>query len=236
MSYKILNTEGKVVDAVLRPCFVYYNKHLEIFLACLEKDAQGLSSHDGTTYWETGDFGVPGYTKVTLVEIPREEAEAIIDALDEGKPAPEPEPIPIPDGGIDLVRENTINKMSAACNDVIQAGIDVPMSDGTHHFSLKLEDQLNMISLQGMLASGAESVPYHADGEPCRYFSAADFSLLMVKATEWKIYQESYFNSLRGWIQSMETMEELISVSYGMEIPAEYQTEVLKGLLQKAVG
>lgn len=50
-------------------------------------------------------------------------------------------------------------------------------------------------------------------------------------ATNWKLYNESYFNSLRAYIQSMETMEELLAVEYGMEVPAEYQTVVLRQML-----
>ena len=124
-----------------------------------------------------------------------------------------------------------IAAMSAACNAAITAGVDVELSDGnTYHYSLTLEDQLNMMNLQAMVASGAESVPYHADGEECRYYSAADFAAIAEAATAWKLYHESYFNSLRSYIQSMTTVEEIEAVTYGMEIPAEYQTDVLKNL------
>lgn len=239
MSYKLL-LDGTVVDAVKYPCYVRYDKRLGLFLACLEADAQGIASHDGKTYWhldECPEFGVDGYDTVSAVSISAEEAEAIMAALDAGKPAPEPEPEPDPDGSIDLVRENTIIQTSAACNAVITAGVDVTLSDGqTYHFSLGLEDQLNLLSLQGMLAAGAEAVPYHADGEECRYYSAEDFSAIAQAATMWKLYQESYYNSLRGYIRGMETMAELLAVTYGMEIPEAYQTDVLKSLLEQMGG
>ena len=85
-----------------------------------------------------------------------------------------------------------------------------------------------MLSLQGMISSGAEAVPYHADGEECRYYSADDFTAVATAATNWKLYNESYFNSLRAYIQSIETMEELLAVEYGMKVPLEYQTDVLR--------
>lgn len=239
MSYKLL-LDGTVVDAVKSPCFVRYDQRLGLFLACLENQAQGIASHDGKTYWHLDgcdSFGVDGYETVSAVSISEAEADAIISALDAGEPAPEPEPEPDPDGSIELVRENTITKMSTACNAAITAGVDVTLSDGqTYHFSLALEDQLNLLSLQGMLAAGAEAVPYHADGEECRYYSAEDFTAIAQAATAWKLYQESYFNSLRGYIRAMETMAELLAVTYGMEIPDAYQTDVLKGLMAQMGG
>lgn len=239
MSYKLL-ADGKVVDAVKDPCYVYYDARLKLFLAGDPETAQGLASHDGSTYWHLDDkpvFGVDGYTTVSAVPISDDEAEAIIAALDAGKPAPEPEPEPDPDGSVEIVRENTVTLMSAACAAAITSGVDVVLSDGnTYHFSLELEDQLNLLSLQGMIASGAEAVPYHADGEECRYYSAADFGEIAEAATFWKLYQESYFNSLRGYIRSMETIAELLAVSYGMEIPEAYQTDVLRQLVLQMGG
>lgn len=235
MSFKLLDSTGKIVDAINEPCYVRWDKRLKLFLACKEMQAQGIASHDGTAYWHLEgypEFGIDGYETVSAVSISDEEARAIMDALDAGKPAPEPE-MEIPDdGSIDIVRDNIIARMSAACSAAISNGVDVVLSDGSmHHFSLGIEDQLNLISLQGMLFTGAEAVPYHADGEECRYYSAKDFTAIATAVTNWKLYQESYFNSLRAYIQSMETMPELLAVEYGMEVPAEYQTVVLQQML-----
>ena len=140
--------------------------------------------------------------------------------------------IPVEAPDMETVKSEKIAGMSAACNAAITSGVDVELSDGnTYHYSLTLEDQLNMMNIQAMVASGAESVPYHADVEECRYYSAADFSAIAEAATAWKLYQESYFNSLRSYIQSMDTVEEIEAVTYGMEIPTEYQTDVLKNLI-----
>ena len=233
-SYKLIAVStGSIVDAVLDdPCWVKYNPRLRLFMACKESQAQGIASHDGMTYWhlkDRPDFGVDGYETVSVVSISEDEADEIIAALDANQSIPEPEPEVPDDGSVEIVRENIINQMSAACNAAIVGGVDVTLSDGkTYHFSLQLEDQLNLLSLQGMIANGAEAVPYHADGEECRFFSTDDFTAVTTAATDWKLYNESYFNSLRAYIQSMETMEELLAVEYGMEVPLEYQTDVLR--------
>jgi hypothetical protein len=133
---------------------------------------------------------------------------------------------------VEDVRTETVAQMSATCNAAIVGGVDVTLTGGeTKHFSLTLEDQLNLLSLQGRVASGADSVPYHADGEECSYYSAADFALIADAATRWKLYQESYFNALRGYILALETVTELRGVTYGMDIPEAYRTDVLRALL-----
>ena len=123
-----------------------------------------------------------------------------------------------------------LEELSAICNATITAGVDVVLDDGPHHFSMKQEDQINMLSLQAILAAGAETVPYHGDGEACRPFSAEEFSMVAEAATASKIYHESYYNSLRTWVMSMEDIASVQAVRYGLEIPLEYRSEVLQAL------
>ena len=136
--------------------------------------------------------------------------------------------VQVVNGDHSLTQEEVIAQMSSACSEAIVSGVDVELEGETLHFSLSIEDQINLMSLQSMAAAGAEAVPYHADGEECRYYIAAHFNKIVQTATAWKLYQESYFNSLRAYIRSMETQELLQTVFYGMEIPEEYQTEVLR--------
>lgn len=133
-----------------------------------------------------------------------------------------------------VTQEEVIADMSEACNQAIVSGVDVTLSDGgTYHFSLGLEDQLNLMNLQSMVLSGAESIPYHADDGKCMFYSAEDFKKIADTATAWKLYHESYFNSLREYIKSLKTNEDLGDVEYGMEIPKECQTDVLKDIIRK---
>jgi hypothetical protein len=133
---------------------------------------------------------------------------------------------------IDDQKENLINRMSKKCNEVITNGFDTELSDGnTYHFSLEIEDQLKIQALMLKVAAGETILPYHADGELCRYFTAEEVTLLNTKMEEIITYQTTYFNSLREYINSIEDSENLKDISYGMEIPEEYQSEVLKALL-----
>lgn len=138
----------------------------------------------------------------------------------------------IPAPTIDEQKATLISKMSNKCNSIITNGFDVVLDDGKiHHFSLKTEDQLKIQALGLKAKSGETVLPYHADGEPCRFFSVQEITSLNVKMESIIEYQTTYFNSLRDYINSLETSEDLNAVEYGMEIPAEYQSEVLKVLL-----
>ena len=123
--------------------------------------------------------------------------------------------------------EKKVKEMSEACHRAITKGVDV----GGAHYSLNLEDQLNLMNLQGMVSAGNEYVPYHADGEECRMYTAEEFTNIAQIATTWKLFHESYFNSLRGYINSLEEVRDIWEVNYGIEIPVEYETEVLQALI-----
>ena len=131
---------------------------------------------------------------------------------------------------IDFVRTSKINEMSRTCNQVIEAGFDIELGDKVEHFSLTTQDQLNLISLSSMAANGMEAIPYHADGEICRFYSNAEMQAIVAQATAFKIYHTTYYNALKNYINSLDTIEEIAAVTYGMPLPEEYQSDVLKSL------
>jgi len=123
--------------------------------------------------------------------------------------------------------------MSRTCNQVIEAGFDLQLSDGNiHHFSLTTQDQINLISLGSMAANGMESIPYHADGEICRFYTAEEITTILAQATAFKIYHTTYYNALKNYINSLDSIEDIAAITYGVELPEEYQSEVLKSLQQ----
>ncbi|MEY8355269.1 hypothetical protein AALB39_18195 [Lachnospiraceae bacterium 54-53] len=122
-------------------------------------------------------------------------------------------------------------EINAACGQTVCNGITVELSTGPEHFSLSQSDQLNLFGLQAQLASGSAEVVYHADGQPCRFYAAADIALLIEKAMFHVSYHVTYGNSLKTWIDSVETEEELQEIFYGADVPEEHQSDVLKTYL-----
>lgn len=138
----------------------------------------------------------------------------------------------IPAPTIEEHKSALIARMSDECNAIIINGFDVILDDSkTHHFSLKTEDQLKIQALGLKAKSGETVLPYHADGEPCRFFSVQEILNLNVQMESIIEYQTTYFNSLRDYINSLLSAEDLKAVEYGMPIPTEFQSEVLKVLL-----
>ncbi len=137
----------------------------------------------------------------------------------------------ITDENIDAVKEAKIAEMSIVCNEIIVQGFDTILSDNQkHHFSLEVSDQLKISKLNDRANAGVTVLPYHADGEPCKFYSKDDIVTINTKMENCIEFQVTYFNSLRDYIQGMTNLNSICNVEYGMVIPEEYQSEVLKAL------
>lgn len=123
--------------------------------------------------------------------------------------------------------------VSAACEQIIYAGITVDLTDGPEHFSLTEKDQINLFGKQAQLARGLDRLEYHQDGHPCRYYSAAEMQQIITAAMEHVSYHTTYCNSLNMWISGVEAAEQLEAIFYGTDVPEEYQSVVLKDYLAK---
>lgn len=138
---------------------------------------------------------------------------------------------------IEKLKSDKISEMSRICNQTIENGFDLQMTDGTtEHFSLTTQDQLNLTTLSAMIQNGLQLIPYHADGNLCKFYSAEDMNNLIDQGTKFITYQTTYFNSLRNYINCLVNTYEIEAVEYGMEIPAEYQSDVLINLIANKGG
>jgi len=129
---------------------------------------------------------------------------------------------------IDFIRSSKIKEMSYQCNKTIENGFDIEAEDGIHHYSYALEDQLNLMNLSAAIARGEEQLSYHADGELCKFYTAAEINEIISAGNAWKTYHTTYFNALKAYINSLETIEEIDAITYGMELPEEFKSDVLR--------
>lgn len=132
---------------------------------------------------------------------------------------------------IGQLRTKKLEEVSSACESTIYSGINVELSDGESHFSLTEKDQINIFGLQTKIENGQTKIEYHSDGNPCKYYSIGDIQILITEAMKYVSYHTTYCNSLNMWIKQASTIDELNSIYYGIEIPEEYQSEVLKSYL-----
>ena len=153
------------------------------------------------------------------------------------EPAPEPEPLPEPEPYIPTIeelQEAKVKEMNNAQQMAIQAGINVTWTDGTvEHFTLSDHDQTSLMGLQAQVAQGIENIPWHTsdESEHCKFYSNADMELITSTALSYVIWHVTYFRDLRIFIRSLQTKEEIENITYGVEIPVEYQSEPLKAMI-----
>ena len=131
------------------------------------------------------------------------------------------------------LRSEKLLEVNAACEGTIYAGIDIELTGGVEHFSLTEKDQLNIMGLKEKLAQRATAIEYHSDGNPCRYYTPEEMQKIITQAMEFVSYHTTYCNSLHTWIKAVAKASEAKSIRYGLQIPEEYQSDVLKDYLAR---
>ena len=170
----------------------------------------------------------PVFTYLPESDIGRLQAQVKVlsEKMDEVNP-PKTEPTTL--GDWKTYKRKTI---SEECEQIIYTGVAVTLSNGTtEFFSLTEHDQLNLFGKQAQLNAGASQVEYHADGQPCRYYSAEDMKIIIEAAMFYVSYHTTYCNSVNMWINGCQTIDQVKDIYYGADVPEEYQSEVLKTYL-----
>ena len=144
----------------------------------------------------------------------------------------EEEPEEIDPKELPYVKEAKIHKLRSDCQKAIVSGFDMEFADGSvHHFSMELTDQME---LQRLAMEGSDGIiPYHADGDIFRYYTHQDIMKIYDTMNDWKLYNTSYYSCLKRYINSMHTIKEIDDITYGCEIPKEYQSDVYKDIKEK---
>lgn len=198
-------------------------------------------SYQGTLYRDYWMVAIENplfpFEIVTITEITEEEYIAIMEAIhnnetididddDEEEPIVVPVEEDDPDYTLEFIRSSKLLEMSQACRHTIEEGFDLELRGETHHFSLTIQDQLNLMSL-GATMQADSLIPYHADGEETAFYSANEINQIIAAAQAHKDYQTTYYNSLKAYINSLDTIEAIAAITYGTPIPDEYKSDVL---------
>lgn len=148
------------------------------------------------------------------------------------EPIPEPDPKPEPPT-LEELRTQKVEMANRTCESTIYSGVDAELSAGTQHFALTPNDQTNIDSMFTAVTLGATEYPYHADGEKCAMYSAADIMALYVAYKSFVTYQTTYCNFLKIWINRESNYDTVSSISYSDDLPADLKVE-MQDILSKA--
>lgn len=243
--FKILSTDNKLLNVATEIGFRSYQKRYSLLIMARKEAAQYLQSEDEKLYhasWMREIFiDVVPYEEAKIEEISKEEYNSLYELLNEGKEIFLPEEIIENSSKIiknetelEDAKEIKLSELSLFCKKKIQNGFDIILSDEkNYHFSLEIVDQLNIMKLYQRALTGDSFLPYHADGLLCENFSKEDVFAIYRKMEEIINYHTIYHNSLKNYVMSLENTSDIKNVEYGVEIPYEYQSEVLKNLLGK---
>lgn len=122
-----------------------------------------------------------------------------------------------------------LDELDNACRKAIVEGCWVELADGSSkHFALTEADQINLNVALEAVKAGAEGYPYHADGELCCVFSAADINTVAAAAVAHKLYHTTYFNHAKQWATRAKTADELAGIHYGAQLPEDLAANMAK--------
>lgn len=220
-----------------------FQKKHNIFLVCNETEAQYVQCA-GKMYRATwmipGDSAEKDIPIVDVIEIEQSEYDALYNAIksneeikieldseqDENEESQEiDKPTQVT---IEYVCESKITEMKHEFDKTISNGLDIEVSVGKkHHFPLTVQDQLNLITAAQKVNDGEQLIQYYTDGEFFEY-SASEMRVIIDKVYSFKKYHEAYFNSLKNYIKSLQDVNNISDIFYGVDIPEEYQSKILK--------
>ena len=144
----------------------------------------------------------------------------------------EPDPSNVEELSLEDARKAKYKEITTACEQTIYAGVDVSTSSGVEHFSLTEKDQINLFGKKMQLLAGEEKLEYHEDGQPCKYFSAADMQNIVDRAMFFVSYNTTYCNAMNMWIKAITKPGDFEQIQWGVKIPEEFQNEVLKDYMK----
>ena len=100
-----------------------------------------------------------------------------------------------------IVRAAKLKEISIACNETIA-------------------------NLFRVVELGGTEFPYQADGGVCRIYTASEIATIYIAAQTLITTQTTYHNELKAYVQSLDSVEAITSIVYGMTLPDPYNTEM----------
>lgn len=133
------------------------------------------------------------------------------------------DPLEIKQQHINDYRIQKIMAMSEMCNYLIINGIDF----NGEHYSLTPTDQINLYRLVVEARNpNPSTLIYHADGKDCRAYSPEEMISLVTKANTWISYNTTYYNLLKQYINSCNTVDSILCIDYFTPLPSPYAEEL----------
>lgn len=224
--------------------FIKFQKKHNILLSCKEFEAQFILFNNvlyRASWMVSASTSNQTYINAEVIEISNDEYKILVsgedvqseEILSENIDSNEPSVVVdnIEKATIEYVKEQKIISLRKDCDNAILNGVDVIMDDGfEYHFSMTIQDQLNLNAICSMIERGETNIIYHADGEAYRQFSNQEILDVVSAAYSNRVYQTVYFSCLKEYVNSLDNMNDVAQIVYGITIPEDFQSEALKAM------
>ena len=231
--YKLISN-NLIVDVVDNPIFARYSDDLHKMVPSNIATADAILGSDKKTYYALQGKPTPAgkshWKPVSLVKITETEYKSLRDALSSYG-------ILVNNMKVtEKVRLAKIADMKDKCSEAIISGVTVECNGGVPcHFSLTIEDQLNLADISRRISEGAPFLMYHSDGDACRLFSNEEMSKILEAVSTHRNFHTTYFNLLKYCINNMTDIEKISAIRYGdsllsLDIPQSVKTFVKERL------
>lgn len=134
---------------------------------------------------------------------------------------------------LESVKDSKINSLSRICNTSIIDGVDVEIDGNVEHFSYTEEDQMNIKEIFDLAVQSNISMYYHADGQSCKLYTVEQIVNIYTSLAMNKMHHITYFNQLKMFIQSLEDVDAVNNIEYGVELTGEY-LEIYNAAMEQA--
>lgn len=134
------------------------------------------------------------------------------------------------------VIEEKAAEFEKVSSSVIDAGMDIELSDGTvRRFTFTEKDQSDLTGVAIGLMTGEDPISWHSGDKtkPCEFFSAADGWKIIGTLKLYRSYHVTYCRDLCIYVSTLASAEEVEAVEYGFALPEEAKSEVLKNYEQQ---
>lgn len=116
---------------------------------------------------------------------------------------------------LEEVREEKIKEFNTICNQTIETGQDITLSDGTvMHFDYTQYNQMNMTDGANLALTTKESVPYYDSNNNCHLFSAIDIVTIYATCKGYVTYMLTLDHHLEAMIRRMENKDDIKSLIF----------------------
>ncbi len=223
--YKIIK-EGKVIDVIKCADFIRFLPGGQV-IRTSEDLAEGIIGSDYQTIYSFGSTINTKAIVITLEKVSTEEFNRLQSLLNSKQD------ISVDEQALAQAKENVVKSLSDTCKNEIIAGFSVKLLDGKiYSFKLTTEDQLNLLSIENQLNTGAKVFVYHATGLPCRVFTRDDMVKIIKAYRAHVLYHTTYFNAAKQYISSLVSIDKINSFSYGTNIAGIVKDPTLHKILQ----